>query len=1710
TMTVTVTDDEAPSITCPSDIIQTADSGVCAAAVSVPQPQTGDNCGVASVTNDYNGTADASDFYPVGTTTVTWTVTDTSGNSTQCTMTITVTDDEAPSITCPSDITQTADSGVCAAQVSVPQPQTGDNCGVASVTNDYNGTADASDFYPVGTTTVTWTVTDTSGNSTQCTMTITVTDDEAPSITCPSDITQTADSGVCAAQVSVPQPQTGDNCGVASVINDYNGTSDASDTYPVGVTTVTWTVTDTSGNSTQCTMTITVTDDEDPFISCPSDITQPADSGVCAAAVSVPQPQTGDNCGVASVTNDYNGSADASDTYPVGVTTVTWTVTDTSGNSTQCTMTITVTDDEDPFIACPSDITQAADSGVCAAAVSVPQPQTGDNCGVASVTNDYNGTADASDTYPVGVTTVTWTVTDTSGNSTQCTMTITVTDDEAPSITCPSDITQTADSGVCAAQVSVPQPQTGDNCGVASVTNDYNGTSDASDTYPVGTTTVTWTVTDTSGNSTQCTMTITVTDDEDPEFTFCPTDILIVPDSNDCTPVATWNDPTAMDNCGNVTITSTHNSGDQFPVGTTTVTFTATDTSGNEVTCSFDVVVDPKPLEVDLTALEFNCGYNVSCNSAIDGSIDAYVSGGCLPYSYLWSHNQQSAPSINGLGAGTYSVTITDGNGTTISDSITLTEPDTLGISAQIFEYPGGNNVSCNGEEDGSIDLLISGGCPPYTYSWNTGDTTSSIGDLGAGTYEVTVTDDNGCEATATYEITEADELEITSDVTNVTCEDGNDGIIEVIVSGGITPYTYLWLDGDSSATKTGLGEGYYSVMVTDSVGCTVNASFFIGTDNVLTLNSGVTNATCGDSNGVASINVSGGNAPYNFAWSNNQSGSTIDSLLPGVYTVSVTDSSGCTAVRQVEVNNISDIELDAAVNNPTCPDFDNGSIDLIVSGTSGDVTYSWSTSDTTQNISGLVAGVYSVTVSDTTGCSAVYSAELTDDNNIDLNIQTNQATCDSSNGSATPIVSNGTAPYAFEWSDFSTDSILSGVSAGLYGLTVTDVNGCSVSDVVNIDNPGIPDMILSKVDLSCNDNNSGSINTMITGNGPFTFIWSNGDTTQNIARLSAGTYSVTATDVNGCEAVRHIEINQPIAITIDADYENVSCFNGSDGSIDLDISGGISPYDVIWSHGDTSTNLTGLSADTYDVTVTDANGCEAMTSVLISEPDELIVSLDSISQQSCALNDAAIFVSTEGGTLPYTYVWSNDDTLNQAYQTGLSGGTYSVFVFDANECFSDTLTFEIHELDSVSLSVVEYADITCNSDSTGFIDLEVSGGHMPYSYWWSTGDTTEDLSGLAAGNYYVVVSDSNGCYSDTLSMELTEPDSLTLEIVSVENETCESASDGVVIVNASGSNGPPYSYDWSGGMSGDSIGGLTGGIYVVTVSDTVGCSKTLEVTVETNEWADLSSTVVGNASCDTICDGFIDVVVVGVSEYTESWQAFDPENNPISVPSNFEPFDLCVGRYILTIEYGTGCFVSDTFTISAPTCNRPPFAVDDTASTFEGTPIDIPVIDNDHDPDGHGISVTGVTQPNSGYTSINSDGTINYDPDDGFVGVDTFYYTICDNGNPVLCDDAMVIVHVLPGKPNIFIPNGFSPNGDGINDTWEITDIENYPANEIEIFNRWGNSIYKEKNYRSTWEGTNQSGDPLPDGTYYYVLSLNDENKTVFTGFIQLHRANE
>ena len=724
---VTVVDNTNPSISCPADIIVSNDNGLCGATVIYSTPSGTDNCSGQTTTQSAGLASSA--FYPVGTTTNTFLVTDAAGNTATCSFTVTVNDNENPVITCPANITQTADPGVCEAVVTY-NVSSSDNC-PGEMIMQTAGLASGSAF-PVGTTTNSFTVTDASGNTAICSFDVTVNDNENPVITCPANITQTADPGVCEAVVTY-SVSSSDNCPGETIMQTVGLASGSA--FPVGTTTNSFTVTDASGNTAICSFDVTVNDNENPSITCPADISVNNDPGICEASVTIAVPIISDNCdddgnalNFGPIINDYVDlnspliPLNANDPFSISLwvrTTnaegiilsqysdatnnnrwilrvqsgllkydkvdelnipTTFVVNDGNWHhiavTRNNTSNVTIYFDNEPVVtgidnlgflnhdtwlgatlsqtnginsfdgeldeihfwnyARSASEIQAEKNGnlignesgliasytfdqgnACSNNVGLTNltDQTGTNDGSlidfnltggladpcssnwtfgafsAPITliNDYTNIEDASAFYPVGATIVTWTATDASGNTATCDITVTVIDNEDPTITCPANITQTADPGVCEAVVTYSVSST-DNCPGETIMQTAGLASGSA--FPIGTTTNIFKVTDASGNTATCSFDVTVNDNENPSIT-CPGDIVVNNDAGVCEAVVTYS-VSSTDNCPGETIMQTAGlaSGSAFPIGTTTNIFKVTDTSGNTATCSFDVTVN--------------------------------------------------------------------------------------------------------------------------------------------------------------------------------------------------------------------------------------------------------------------------------------------------------------------------------------------------------------------------------------------------------------------------------------------------------------------------------------------------------------------------------------------------------------------------------------------------------------------------------------------------------------------------------------------------------------------------------------------------------------------------------------------------------------------------------------------------------------------------------------------------------------------------------------------------------------------------------------------------------------------------------------------------------------------------------------------------------------------------------------------------------------
>ena len=845
-----------------------------------------------------------------------------------------------------------------------------------------------------------------------------------------------------------------------------------------------------------------------------------------------------------------------------------------------------------------------------------------------------------------------------------------------------------------------------------------------------------------------------------------------------------------------------------------TYSVTVTDANGCEDTgmTTINVIDD---IAATFTTTDANCFDEAS------GSATVNATGGTPPYSYEWS-NGETTQTISDVVGGTYTVTITDANECDIVESVTIGQPPLLTVSIN------SSGLVCFGEALGTATAIPSGGTSPYTFEWNTGETSPTLSDVPAGTYTVTVTDANECEATASITIMDLPELVITVDAPEIICGAENTGEAEVIVSGGTAPYSYSWSNGEATEMIEGLPSGTYSVTVTDAEGCTGTAETTIDIVSDLALNLIERDALCfGDMNGGMLAEVTGGDAPYTFLWNTGDMVNELINIDIGTYSVTVTDANGCTVSGTGMVEQPD--ELMALINSTDalCIGESSGSATAAAMGGTAPYVYSWSNGLQGSSQNNLLAGTYTVTITDANLCTAVSSVEISEPGDLEVNINTPLIECGGTDsGSATAIVTGGTPPYNYEWSNGETTSEILNIPAGIYELTVTDANGCEITGQTFTVSE-LPELVLDfeVTNIVCSNTADGAIEvTPEGGTPPYTFQWNNGMTMASISDLNAGAYEVTVTDANTCEAVGSVVISQVAALELDPAFTNVSCEGEEDGTASVSVSGGTEPYTFDWSTGDDTESITDLAPGTYSVTVTGDSGCLGIASITIGEPSAINLTTSSQPATCFEFTNGTATVSISGGTPPYSVLWNTGATTETIF--GVGAGTYSVVVSDANGCTAET-TVTVTDPNPLEITATTDAN-TCEGEAQGSASATTIGGTPPYTYEWSNGETGDNISDLAFGNYFVTVTDANECSAIT-----------AVTITSIPNPTCEISlvnnvilgGDGELTVDASGGSAP-YTYEWSDGQTTQNATGLNGGTYEVTVTDANGCTTVCDFTL--------------------------------------------------------------------------------------------------------------------------------------------------------------------------------------------------------------------------------------------------------------------------------------
>lgn len=1110
-----------------------------------------------------------------------------------------------------------------------------------------------------------------------------------------------------------------------------------------------------------------------------------------------------------------------------------------------------------------------------------------------------------------------------------------------------------------------------------------------------------------------------------------------------------------------------------------------------------------------------------TCHNANDGTITINASGGNPPYEYSINGGSSFVPNggnFTNLSAGNYPVVVRDSKGCSVTGSVlTIINPPGLIITAE-----NKTDISCNGLTDGTIGIIASGGVPPYVYSIDGGVSFVSNGGnftgLAAGSYSVAVRDNDNCSTNgSTITIIEPTPVQITSETSeNISCNGANDGTISISVSGGIAPYLYS-VDGGTSFQSnggnfSGLSPGNYDIAVQDNNGCLQNGSTITLTEpQAIIINSQTkTDVNCnGGNDGTITIVASGGSAPYEYSIDGGTSflnnGGAFSNLISGDYVIAVRDSRGCIQTGStLSITEPSPLTFDSQT--PTdisCFGSTDGKITLVLSGGTPPYEYSIDGGATYLPNGGtfinLSSGTYNVYGKDNHGC-IISGAQLSIQEPSSISIISEivtDVTCNGSdNGTITITASGGNPPYVFSIdggvSYVDNSGLFTGIAPGNYDVMVKDSKDCSQTGSTLVINEPTKLVITSTSvkDVTCNGNNNGEI--IIVSNGgvsPYTYSIDGGATYVDngglFTGLAAGTYQIAVRDNNLCvESGGDLAISEPPALIIDSvSVSQPSCNGVTDGSLTIYASGGNGPYLYSIDGGMNFVNnggvFTGLDAATYTPAIQDANACILIgNSVAITNPET--VKIDSVSTMdiSCfGMADGKVTIYASGGTPPYLY--SVDGGVSYFPNGGkfenLAAGNYDVAVTDDKGCQQNGGTYTILEPAKLNITSETSQNILCYGANDGQISITVSGGTSPYSYSIDGGLSFEENGGtfnqLAPGTYQIAVKDVNACTLSGSSLIITEPPTLTL-MIDTSKATCNTTTaDGSITITPGGGT-PGYSYSVNGGANwqdNPQFLNLTAGTYEVVLRDNNSCTLNQPVILESK------FTVIANAGADAeICPGN-QVQLQGTGGGTYQWLPVSGLSDP-SVPNPLAS-PQATTLYTLTVTKGV-CASTDSVTVTVyddATIN----AGNDTV-IFKGSTISLEATG--------GTFASYFWAPPEGLSSTTGK-IVQATPE-----VSTLYKVTGTTTEGCVSSDTIFIRVISELK----IPSGFTPNGDGYNDTWEIDNAYLFPSMTVQVVNRWGQNVFYSRGYGNgiEWDGT-YNGKDLPIGTYYFAIDLNDGNNT-------------
>ena len=1171
-----------------------------------------------------------------------------------------------------------------------------------------------------------------------------------------------------------------------------------------------------------------------------------------------------------------------------------------------------------------------------------------------------------------------------------------------------------------------------------------------------------------------------------------------------------------------------------------------TDGSGCESSVYSFTLTGPNPISIDNIQLDTDYnGYGVSCFGGCDGQITVTAGGGTAPYNYsVNGFDNGSNGTVSSICSGLSTITVTDNNNCILNTDFPISEPSLLQISSvtTTSDY-NGQEVSCFNSSDATISVAATGGVGSYTYSIDGGTLfpyPNTINNLQAGNYSVAVQDLNGCQSSnVNHLVTQPADLTISPIITlnSPSCNGNNDGSISFSASGGTTAYQYSIDNGSSfqaSSLFSNLISGNYSLMVEDANGCLETTDVFLNqplpvsfTGSISSDYNGQDISCSGASDGQITINASGGDGIYTYEYTNQLSGVTqtsasniIDNLGKGTYDIVVYDSQGCSSpivsftLVEPPTLVISDVLLASDYSGFDVSCFAECDAQLSISAIGGVAPYNYNVNGVDNGSVSLVNSVCpgnaSITITDLNSCVAISNLNVSEPPLLEITSVTTtsdyngqEISCNGQADASISITANGGAGN----NGFSIDggvlfphsSSINGLNANTYQLVVEDNNGCQSAIFNYIISEPVPvtvNAVSNTVPISCNGYGDGSISLQtFGGTQPYQFSINGVDyqPSSTFDNLTAGNYTILIQDLNGCEGSTSYLLGEPSPVefvsNVISNYNgfDVSCNGYSDGAISLvGLGGGGTYFYQINSSGGLSpipfnNEVTNLASGSYTITVSDQNNCLSAPQIIsLNEPNILeIVSIQETSPVSCfGFSDGIINVVAQGGVGSYTYnagIQYPSGNQNPYNITNLSAGPYNINVVDENGCISSFVNQEVTQPAPLQTNI-STTNLGCNDDDSGDASVAILGGISPYEILWSTNQTDPFIDNLSAGQYSVSITDANNCSIES-DFEITVPilESTTTDLV------CFGDNNGEILVSLTNANPLSiftYLWDDANAQTTLSASNLSAGAYTLTATDQFNCVLQLTDTIFNPD--SLSVFVDHTAICQ---DNPIAQATVytsgGTTPYNYQWSTgeFSEQINILTANSysvTVTDVNNCQAQVDFNVEPLNPISVS--FTTTNPSCK-----------------------DN--------IDGQIITDVNGGYPPYRFNWS-NFSSDQNLTRVSqgTYFLDVIDNQGCVVSTSA-----VLQSNTDncLYVYSAFSPNGDQNNDYWHIDNIELYPDAIVEVFNRWGDRVFSTKRYINAWDGAwdgSYNNNPLPAATYYYVITLNNEEEP-YVGYVAIVR---